>query len=83
MHFCWKNHVNLQEHGWLVRGLETPGAPIIAPGETYRDAKDPHGAGDLYEVHALQAGDPAGVARDAPPQGFWKRFGVGKHQTAL
>ena len=39
-----------------MRGLETPGAPIIAPGETYRDAKDPHGAGDLYEVHALQVG---------------------------
>lgn len=47
-----------KEHGWLVRGLETPGAPIIAPGESYRDAKDPHGAGDLYEVHALQEKAP-------------------------
>ena len=45
----------LQEHGWLIGGLETPGAPIIAPGESYR-ATEGHGAGALYEVHALQAG---------------------------
>lgn len=47
----------LQEHGWLIRGLESPGAPIIAPGESYREATQGHGAGDLYEVHALQAGE--------------------------
>lgn len=43
-----------KEHGWLIRGLETPGAPIIAPGESYREATEGHGAGDLYEVRALQ-----------------------------
>lgn len=43
-----------KEHGWLIRGLESPGAPIIAPGESYREATQGHGAGDLYEVHALQ-----------------------------
>ncbi|CAK9082187.1 Cytochrome c oxidase subunit 5b-1 [Durusdinium trenchii] len=45
-----------KEHGWLVRGLEPPGAPIIAPGETYQAAKAPkeRGAGDLYAVHALE-----------------------------
>ena len=39
-----------------MRGLEPPGAPIIAPGETYQAAKAPkeRGAGDLYAVHALE-----------------------------
>lgn len=43
-----------KEHGWLVRGLETPGAPIIGPGESSNEATAPHQAGELYEVHLLK-----------------------------
>eukprot|EP00438_Fugacium_kawagutii_P030988 Skav203564 [mRNA] locus=scaffold3576:167903:177292:+ [translate_table: standard] len=57
-----------REHGWLVRGLETPGAPIIAPGESYQQASDPHGAGDLYEVHALQELRMGKTWRDKAPE---------------
>jgi len=34
-----------KEHGWLVRAGETPG---VSPAETYRNARDPHGA-DLLQ----------------------------------
>ena len=44
------------QHGWLVRGLEQPGEPIITPGESANEAKEPHEAGELYEVHLLKVG---------------------------
>eukprot|EP00930_Biecheleria_cincta_P049414 TRINITY_DN34622_c0_g1_i1.p1 TRINITY_DN34622_c0_g1~~TRINITY_DN34622_c0_g1_i1.p1 ORF type:complete len:526 (-),score=81.48 TRINITY_DN34622_c0_g1_i1:64-1641(-) len=44
-----------KEHGWLLRGLETPGAAIIAPGETFRNS---HGTnaetGEITDVQILQ-----------------------------
>lgn len=43
-----------KEHGWLVRGLESPGAPVIAPGESHQDARLPVTAGGLYEVQILK-----------------------------
>ena len=60
-----------KEHGWLVRGLESPGAPIIAPGESHQDARTeviaiPGGAG-LYEVQVLKEKAPelAAALKDA------------------
>ncbi|CAJ1396394.1 unnamed protein product [Effrenium voratum] len=56
-----------KEHGWLVRGLESPGAPIIAPGDSYEAASAPGEGGDLYQAHVLQAKAPelASALKDA------------------
>lgn len=43
-----------KEHGWLVRGLESPGAPVIAPGESHQDARPSVTASGLYEVQILK-----------------------------
>ena len=58
-----------KEHGWLVRGLESPGAPIISPGESHEDAHVAitGGPGGLYEVQILKDKAPglAAALRDA------------------
>lgn len=44
-----------KEHGWLLRGLETPGAAIIAPGETFRNSHATNSeTGEITDVHILQ-----------------------------
>lgn len=44
-----------KEHGWLLRGLETPGSAIIAPGETFRNSHSPNAeTGEITDVHILQ-----------------------------
>ena len=56
-----------KEHGWLVRGLETPGAPIIAPGESHQDAHVAVTGGGLYEAQILKSKAPelAAALKDA------------------
>ena len=59
-----------------MRGLEPPGAPIIAPGETFQEARAPEtiGVGDLYAVHALEeiwGGSQENVQR-VLPECHWK-----------
>lgn len=44
-----------KEHGWLLRGLETPGAAIIAAGETFRNSHATNAeTGEIIDVHILQ-----------------------------
>jgi len=54
-----------KEHGWLLRGLESPGAPIISPGETFTTARAPSPdavTGEVFQTHIWQDKAPELVA---------------------
>jgi len=48
-----------KEHGWNIRGLELPGAPIIAPGATWQAASPAEEvSGEVFNSYALKEKAP-------------------------